>query len=526
MSDNDAGKNEAATPGSPGERSLGERFGWEHHDWIIILVVVLLVGARVVTRGFLHTSEGLLKRPLRVGIVAWPGYAGGLMANNGIHMNKDSDFWVNRNLLVEFVPEEDETKLHQDFALGGDKGGLDIIWSTVDSLAHQYPSFLKDGVTPRAIMQVDWSRGGDAIVAVRDIRSIEQLKNRKIAVSNAASLWLLEYSLEHSGLTETERTAIRNQLKIVGGSDQARQEFEERTVDVAVLWEPDVSHACEHRLGAHILLDTSTATHLIADVMVANEDFIQKHPTVIDAFIKGWLLDGTPKALNDPMRTATVLQEERTFKDLGPEKTRELLGKVALATLQDNEKMFGPPGSRGSFDTLFEAAGNVWLSHGYITSLVQSDQAQDVTLLKEIYSSQTTTPALTGCGSPVQTSSWTIPFQANSATLTPAAKRILDGNDVTLLITVLSEANFCIEIEGSNQESASRRALRQARIDSVIQYLVLHYNRPRKQFITTEDTHGNNALSGSYIRLKLTDVDESENGPAAQSSRNTTYPGR
>ena len=35
------------------------------------------------------TCKGLLGRPLRVGIVTWPGYAGGIVANNGFKPNKD-----------------------------------------------------------------------------------------------------------------------------------------------------------------------------------------------------------------------------------------------------------------------------------------------------------------------------------------------------------------------------------------------------------------------------------------------------
>src|SRR5438874_407913 len=95
--------------------SLSERFGWECRDWFIILAVVLFAGTWVIVHGFFNSSEGLLGRPLRVGIVAWPGYAGGLMANNGLLPNKDSDFWRNRNLLVKFVQEEDDHKLHEKF---------------------------------------------------------------------------------------------------------------------------------------------------------------------------------------------------------------------------------------------------------------------------------------------------------------------------------------------------------------------------------------------------------------------------
>src|SRR2546423_6875560 len=52
-------------------------------------------------------DQGLLGRPLRVGVVTWPGYAGGITANNGFKANKQCIFWNGHKLLVEFLLMED-----------------------------------------------------------------------------------------------------------------------------------------------------------------------------------------------------------------------------------------------------------------------------------------------------------------------------------------------------------------------------------------------------------------------------------
>lgn len=44
--------------------------------------------------------RGLLGRPLRVGVVTWPGYAGGILANNGFRPNKDCIYYQKNNLCV------------------------------------------------------------------------------------------------------------------------------------------------------------------------------------------------------------------------------------------------------------------------------------------------------------------------------------------------------------------------------------------------------------------------------------------
>src|SRR5687768_16988269 len=76
-------------------------------------------------------DQGILGRPLRVGIVTWPGYAGGIVANNGFAPNRESIYWNGHKLLVEFLLMEDVDVRATAFARGG-PDGVDIVWSTVD----------------------------------------------------------------------------------------------------------------------------------------------------------------------------------------------------------------------------------------------------------------------------------------------------------------------------------------------------------------------------------------------------------
>src|SRR5690349_13909437 len=52
-------------------------------------------------------DQGILGRPLRVGVVTWPGYMGGITANGGFKPNKECIYWKNHKLLVEFQLMED-----------------------------------------------------------------------------------------------------------------------------------------------------------------------------------------------------------------------------------------------------------------------------------------------------------------------------------------------------------------------------------------------------------------------------------
>src|SRR5262245_29645719 len=69
-----------------------------------------------------------LNRPIRVAIVLWGGYAGGIMANNGMAPNKDSTFFKDFGIQVELLQIDDFVKSRDAFRDGGDKGGVDMMW--------------------------------------------------------------------------------------------------------------------------------------------------------------------------------------------------------------------------------------------------------------------------------------------------------------------------------------------------------------------------------------------------------------
>ena len=89
------------------------------------------------------TGGSRLNRPIKVAIVLWGGYAGGIMANGGMAPNPDSVFSKDFGVQVELLQIDDFTKSRDAFRAGGDKGGVDIMWSTVDAYALEYDGLSK-----------------------------------------------------------------------------------------------------------------------------------------------------------------------------------------------------------------------------------------------------------------------------------------------------------------------------------------------------------------------------------------------
>jgi outer membrane protein OmpA-like peptidoglycan-associated protein len=470
-------------------------------------------------------DQGLLGRPLRVGVVTWPGYAGGIVANNGFKPNKECIYWNNHKLQVEFLLMEDVDARAKAFARGGESG-VDIVWSTVDFWANELPGFVKSGVKAKAIMQVDWSRGGDAIVADRSIQRIEDLKGKRVALALfTPSHWLLEYSLQNSSLDETEQEQIVKGLVGKNASPDARTDFVAGKVDAAVVWEPDVSEALGKRPNSHTLVSTKTAANLIADLMVAREDFIRQHPDVIKAFIAGWF-DGTAEANRNPSKVVQLLMDnEPLYKELGEEVTREQLPTVRWADLSDNTKMFGLDGSEPLFDRLFRQAGTSWVRRGYIDQAVTAQTAKDDRFLRELYAAvpkevrvparreefkfPARPPAKARTAKPVFTKPVNIYFPTGSAALDPNARQVLDQ----VALTAQAYSNAYVRIEGNSDNvgnPSANVALSQQRAQAVVNYLVRRYGFSRGRFIAKGNGPAkpiaSNATEAGRARNRRTDI--------------------
>lgn len=470
-------------------------------------------------------DQGLLGRPLRVGIVTWPGYVGGITANNGFKANKTCIYWNNHKLLVEFMLMEDVDARAKAFARGGEDG-VDIVWSTVDFWANELPGFIKGGIKSKAIMQVDWSRGGDAIVADNSIQRIEDLRGKKIALALfTPSHWLLEYSLQNSSLDETAQSKIVKGLVGKTASPDARIDFVAGKVDAAVVWEPDVTEALKKRPGSHILVSSKTAANLIADLMVAREDFINEHPDVIKAFVQGWF-EGTEEANRHPeIATKLLMENEPLYKDLGEEETREGLASVKWADMADNAKMFGLNGDEPLFDRLFNQAGRTWVKRGYISQAVTAGVAKDDRSLRQIYAAipkevrptvpteefpvKGTPPPSAKTNKPLMSRPVNIYFPTGASQLDPNAKQVLDN----IATTIQAFSNAYIRVEGNTDNvgsSASNIALSTRRAQAVVNYLVARYGFDRNRFIAKGNGPNNaiadNGTSEGRAKNRRTDI--------------------
>ena len=290
-------------------------------------------------------SGSRLNRPIRVAIVTWGGYAGGIVANGGFAPNRNSVFGKEFDVEVELLVIDDFEKSRDAFRAGGDRGGVDIMWSTVDAYSLEYGGLAK--LNPKAILQYDWSRGGDAIAVDASIKSVADLRGKKLACAEATpSHYFALYVLTQGGLTNRDVEWVFTTSAV-----EAANVFKAGRVDAAVSWSPDVYIAARERQGGHILASTREASNLIADIFVARGDFIEQHPEDLRRFVGGWL-KGVELANANPDSTAALLA--KSFSGIGLEDAKGMLQDVKLPTYAENRAFFNPEGSLANYHTIYK----------------------------------------------------------------------------------------------------------------------------------------------------------------------------
>ncbi len=438
--------------------------------------------------GDVATGAGRLNRPLVVGINTWAGHAPGILANGGLDPDPKALYSTKYKTLVKFVLLEDPQAKLAAFI----KGDIDIMWDTVDSWAREASTLAEQNFAGKAIIQQDWSRGGDGIVALKTIKSIEDLKGKTIATTRyTPSHWLLLYMLAQSGLSADDKKQIEKNLVFTQEAPLAAAAFRSKKVDAAVTWEPDLSGAVKAREDeAYVLVSTSAATNVIADVLVARPELLEKSPETVKDFVAGWF-DGIELIGKDPAGSYAMVG--KALK-LSPDDVSGMLSGLKLTPFADNALFFGLGGGRSQFQTLFDAAFVVWRKQGVISKAVDAANFVDsrfVAALASKYQGQTVKEDFKFDPKDAKKpESRAIVNKTLSIYFTPGSGEIMNGSFFTLDSlgdTMTAFGNTFLRIEGNTDAVGSdkvNKTLSQKRAESVKAYLVKNFNIDPKRFQT------------------------------------------
>lgn len=238
---------------------------------------------------------------LKVGISPWPGY-------EPLALAAEKQFYDNAQIrIVRFATPTESYRALRD-------GIIDVAAFTADEVFHY--AEVRD--KPRIFLVLDISNGADAIVANKDIKTLNDLKGKRLGVEGSAlGDYVINRSLDFSkGLQLSDIT-----LKHVEINEQERA-FKNDEIDAAVTYEPSKSLLIN--AGAHVLFDSSQIPYEIVDVLVTNEVTIIERADQLKELSRGWfkameyINSNYAKAMGEmALNEATTTQEfQKGYEDL------------------------------------------------------------------------------------------------------------------------------------------------------------------------------------------------------------------
>ena len=399
-------------------------------------------------------SGGKLGRTLVVGINTWAGHAPGIVFNGGMEPSAASNYKKRFGLDVKFVLLEDPAAKLAAFR----NGQVDIMWNTVDNWAREASILEENGQKAKSILMQDWSRGGDGIVSLASINSIEELKGKKIACTMfTPSHFLLLYLLSQSGLSPEDRATVEKNIITTTDAPAAAAMFKARQVDAAVTWEPDLSAAVTARGDeAHVLVSTANATNIIADTLVARQQLTEQSPGTVRDFVQGWF-EGIEMIKRDPATSYALVG--KALK-LDSDTVSGMLSGLKLTPYADNAQFYGLTGGKPHYETLFDTAFVIWRKKGLVTRPVSSRDWADtrfISALAAAYPGQKVEePKL--AARPVNSQDRAIINKQIQIHFTPGSDEIMAGSFIVLDAlgeTMTSFGNTYLRVEGNTDSTGS-----------------------------------------------------------------------
>ena len=425
---------------------------------------------------------------LKVQLVSWGGYAPGLYFNEGAEANLKSRFYKDYGFKVDFKLEND--LLNAMDAWLADE--YDIIVQTADAFPLYTAPDEINAVDPRAFMQVDWSRGGDAIIVKRGINTVNDLKGKTIAVAvPSPAQTLLITSLEAAGLSY-------NDVKVIKTTDnlKAAELFRTNDVDAAVVWSPDDIIATRDVAGSKILLNTESQTHVIADIMMAKQGTIDAKREMFNKFYEGWM-KGVAE-LNNPANQDKAAKYLAELNGVSKDDALGMMSVVKWTTHGDNVNFFG-------LNPQYKGQQGKDLYTKMATNFVKTGDAEKVapSWRSVIYTGAVQNASkLSGSGYKAEKSKVFKPTTAKDKTVTPIAskpvsinfdsgKYQLTANAKTIIDLQFADvakafAGTKVRIEGNTDNVGSLQSnvsLSQRRAQSVASYLQSQYKMDANRFV-------------------------------------------
>jgi NitT/TauT family transport system substrate-binding protein len=299
---------------------------------------------------------------LKLATVVWIGY-GPFYVADALNLYKKY------NLKVSLQVFNDPALIPAAIASGAVDGGM----LTYDQVVGQVAA----GRNMKVVMPIDYSNGGDAIVADASITKVTDFKGKKIGYNPLSpSDFLLSYALKINGMSEKDISPISMTPEAVPAAMASGQ------LPVGVTYEPSLSQILSQGGGKKfkVVFSSKNAPGLIADVLVFDDKVIKAKPAEITGIMKAYL-DGLAYMKAKPAEAHKIIGK---FMGVSAAEVKEQLTGVYNIPLAEMPKAFLPGKETTSYYASGEIIGQLLKAKGQITAIPAIEATFDASLVKAL----------------------------------------------------------------------------------------------------------------------------------------------
>jgi outer membrane protein OmpA-like peptidoglycan-associated protein len=205
-----------------------------------------------------------------------------------------------------------------------------------------------------------------------------------VLAQNSPSHYLIMSLLLDAGIDPAEVD-----FRWAGDAPAAAKIFvQDKTFDAFVGWSPDIYTVTDQLKDTRLVVTTSAANHLIADVWAVRNDFYRDHADVVANLARG-IFEGMDMVRKDPKAAANLLAA--AYK-LPPEDCVNMIGKdggitegdAHLANYRENANFFLDPQNPSNFEIVWNRASTIYKSLGAIANPVSPAKVKAAKTLAEM----------------------------------------------------------------------------------------------------------------------------------------------
>lgn len=251
---------------------------------------------------------------LKIGSGIWTGYEPFYLSEKlGIFKKNNAKIKLFRNLQLD--QEIQDLK----------SGKLDGVAITLDMAISLYNS----GFPIKAVLIIDYSIGGDMIIARNDIKDIEDLKGKKIGMEK---LYVHDYFLARS---LAEKNIDKNDIELIYLKQQElKSALLNKKIDAIVAYNPIATKLIQENVK--VLFSSKEIPASIIDLLVFPTKIFEENRENIKSLVQSWL-DTLKYIENNYSQSMKIMAEN---EDISEYEFKLAFDEIALPDLQENLAFF------------------------------------------------------------------------------------------------------------------------------------------------------------------------------------------